>query len=96
MPSDPQNDRRAANRRSGTERRMVNDRRFSDERRTPSGAWVGVETPAEHIRNAMQLLISGLESETTLSTPDFARIAESALSRLTVALSALESSRRRS
>lgn len=74
---------------------MVVDRRFTSERRGFSGAWVGTEAPVEHIRNAMQLLVSSLESETALTTHEFARIAESALARLTIALSALEEDRRR-
>lgn len=65
------------------------------ERRGASGAWLGVESPAEHIRNAMQLLVAGLESETSLTATEFRSLADSTLARLSLALAALEGDRRR-
>jgi hypothetical protein len=73
---------------------MVLDRRFATERRSSSGTWVAAEPPAEHLRNAMQLLLSAVESETPLPPAEFARLAESALARLSLALNALEENRR--
>jgi hypothetical protein len=43
----------------------------------------------------MQLLIGAVESDTPLTSDDFARRAEAALERLTRALSSLEAERRR-
>ena len=88
-------DRRAANRRTGIdrragERRLVVDRRYSAERRVVTGSWLTHEPPAEHVRNAMQLLVGALESDAALSPAEFTRLAESALVRLSLALDGLE------
>ena len=88
-------DRRAGSDRRGTERRVVVDRRYSSDRRSYAGLRHSIETPLEHIRNAMQVLISAVGSEEPLSSDDFARRAEAALERLTQALSSLEAERRR-
>jgi hypothetical protein len=99
QPSAPRPERRAADRRAGadrrgTQRRVVVDRRYASDRRSQLGPH-GFETPLEHIRNAMQVLIGAVESETPLTSDDFARRAEAALERLTRALSSLEVERRR-
>ena len=86
-------DRRTGAERRANERRVVVDRRYSSDRR--SIPRMNVETPIEHIRNAMQLLVSAVESEAPLTPDDFARRAEAALERLTRALSSLETERRR-
>jgi hypothetical protein len=95
----PPSERRAGNRRSGTDRRgnqrrFVIDRRFSNDGHTPSGTWLAAEPPAEHVRNAMQLIMHGLESETPLTVAEFSRLAESALARLSLALADMEGDRR--
>jgi hypothetical protein len=64
------------------------DRRYSADRRA-TGPWIRHEPPAEHIRNAMQLLVNALESE-NMTRADFARLTESALARLSLALAAIE------
>jgi hypothetical protein len=53
------------------------------------GAFLAYESPPEHVRNAMQLLVNVLESD-NLSPADLARLTESALARLTLALNVLE------
>jgi len=88
-------DRRSGGDRRGTQRRVVVDRRYADERRSSSGMRPNVETPIEHIRNAMQVLIGAVESQAPLTRDDFARRAEAALERLTRALASLEAERRR-
>jgi hypothetical protein len=88
-------DRRTGSDRRGTERRVVVDRRYAPDRRSQSMMRQGIETPIEHIRNAMQLLLGAVESEAALTSDDFARRAEAALERLTRALSSLEAERRR-
>jgi hypothetical protein len=98
-PSAPRPERRGTDRRAGADRRgndrrVIVDRRYAPERRGSAGLR-GFETPLEHIRNAMQLLIGAVESETPLTGDDFARRAEAALERLTRALSSLEAERRR-
>lgn len=87
-------DRRTGTDRRGSHRRLVVDRRFSNERRSSSGTWVAAEPPAEHVRNAMQLLVSALESQTPMTVDEFARHAEAAMTRLSLALAALEEKRR--
>ena len=88
-------DRRAGSERRGNERRVVVDRRYAADRRSQTGLRHSFETPLEHIRNAMQVLIGAVESDTPLTSDDFARRAEAALERLTRALSSLEAERRR-
>ena len=51
------------------------------------------ESPAEHVRNAMQLLVNAIETNPTVGPADFAQVAESALARLHLALRGLERSR---
>lgn len=87
-------DRRAGADRRGSQRRLVVDRRYSTERRGSSGTWLAAEPPAEHVRNAMQLLASVLDSQTPVTPAEFARHAEAALARLSLALAALEEKRR--
>lgn len=98
--SGPRQERRATDRRTGadrrgTQRRVVVDRRYASDRRSSSGLRPDFETPLEHIRNAMQVLIGAVESHAPLTSDDFARRAEAALERLTRALSSLEAERRR-
>ena len=88
-------DRRAGADRRGNQRRVVVDRRYATDRRSQSGLRSNFETPLEHLRNAMQVLIGAVESATPLTSDDFARRAEAALERLTRALSSLEAERRR-
>ena len=91
-------ERRATNRRAGpdrrsAERRVVADRRFGAAERSPSGTWISPEPPDEHVRNAMQLLMAGLDSHPPLTAEAFSRLAEATLTRLGLALAALESRR---
>lgn len=97
----PPRDRRAVARRSGTDRReadrrAVADRRYNTERRASSsarassGAWLAAEPPAEHLRNAIQLLAATLDDQSPLTHAEFAQHAQAALARLTLALAALE------
>ena len=51
------------------------------------------ESPAEHVRNAMQLLVNAPENSPTVTPDNFAQVAESALARLHLALRGLERSR---
>ena len=88
-----ENNRRSGSDRRGTQRRQVTDRRFSDERHGRPIGIVGHESPAEHVRNAMQLLVSALETDPSLSPANFTHVAESALARLTLALNGLERGR---
>jgi hypothetical protein len=85
-----ENNRRSGQERRGNQRRLIVDRRYSSERRGRASVLLASESPAEHVRNAMQLLVSALESETTLTPEDFADLAESTLARLNLALSGLE------
>lgn len=87
-------DRRTSTDRRGSQRRLVVDRRYSTERRGSSGTWLAAEPPAEHVRNAMQLLAAALDSQTPVSSDEFARHAEAALARLSLALAGLEENRR--
>lgn len=72
---------------------MVADRRFNTERHESSGVWLSDEPPAEHVRNAMQLLTGALDSEPRMTAEGFARLAEATLTRLGLALAALENRR---
>lgn len=94
----PRPERREASRRSGldrreTDRRLVIDRRYSSERRGRLRLLVAHESPAEHVRNAMQLLMTALETHPTLTAADFTHVAESALARLSLAIAGLEKPR---
>jgi hypothetical protein len=97
-PRAPWPQRRSGDRRSGGERRhsqrrSVRDRRGSPERRQPGFSdWVTRETAAEHVRNAMQLLIGGLGKG--MSPDDLRGHAEAAIARLSLALAALEKNSR--
>jgi hypothetical protein len=75
------------------ERRAGVDRRFGTELRASSGVWLSVEPPAEHVRNAMQLLMGALDSEPPMTAEAFARLAEATLTRLGLALATLENRR---
>jgi hypothetical protein len=96
-PSRPE--RRTGERRSGAERRAqqrraISDRRYAADRRGNGAPRLNVETPIEHIRNAMQMLVAA--SDIPVSPPAvFAQRIEAILERLTRALSALEQERRR-
>jgi len=50
------------------------------------------ESPTEHVRNAMQLLVNALESD-DLTPADLTGLAESALARLSLAVNAMEKPR---
>ena len=54
---------------------------------------VANESPVEHVRNAMQLLVTALEANPTLTAGDFEQVAESTLARLGLALAGLEKRR---
>ena len=82
-------DRREPNRRSGTDRRGNQRRRGTDRR---AGALLDNESPTEHVRNAMQLLVNALESD-DLTPADLTGLAESALARLSLAVNAMEKPR---
>jgi hypothetical protein len=75
------------------ERRKGVDRRFGTEERASSGLWLSEEPPAEHVRNAMQLLMGALDSEPPMTAEAFARLAEATLTRLGLALATLENRR---
>lgn len=72
---------------------MVADRRFSTGRHSPLGTWLTPEPPAEHVRNAMQLLMGALDSDPPLTSEAFSRLAEATLTRLGLALVAIENRR---
>lgn len=99
-PRGPRPERRASDRRTGaerraTDRRVIVDRRYSSDRRSSGGPRFNVETPLEHIRNAMQMLVAVMTNPDAPPTGDAARRIEGALERLTRALGALETERRR-
>jgi hypothetical protein len=88
-------DRRSGADRRGNQRRAVADRRYSSDRRNSPAFRANIETPIEHIRNAMQVLIGTIEYPEPLTSDEFALRAVAALERLTRALAALEGERRR-
>lgn len=71
----------------------MRDRRYSGDRRSPSVIWLSPEPPAEHVRNAMQLLMGALDSDPPLTAEAYSRLAEATLTRLGFALAALEGRR---
>jgi hypothetical protein len=69
---------------------VIADRRDTAQRHASASAWPAAEPPTEHLRNAIQLLVATLDDRTPLTPAEFARHAQAALARLTLALTALE------
>jgi hypothetical protein len=88
-------ERRSGQERRGHERRVIVDRRYAGDRRSAAALRFDIETPIEHIRNAMQMLTEVADAKEAAASSLLTGRVEAALERLTRALSALEKEKRR-